>query len=252
VLVAAARTAFDRQFLGAGSILIAPKSPLTRTYLHRMDVFQLMEVVGLEEDFERHAAVGYRPMRQFEGQECHVVSRELSEAVSERCRASQSEKLAIHICLDEIAENVIFHARSASGGFAAAQSFRRRPELEIGIVDLGRGIRRSLKGNPRYADVKDDMTAIKTALKPMVTGIPDQNRGLGLSLTKFLLRENGGQLVVLSGNAAVYTGAVDGESVSSTRFPGTIVKMTIRTDQPLDLDLAYAHIIAAGYAPDEA
>jgi hypothetical protein len=77
------------------------------------------------------------------------------------------------VCLDELAENVVFHADTDLGGFAAAQGWNRRPEMEVGIVDLGRGIRESLTTNPEYADIVDDVTAIDAALQPMVTSTPE-------------------------------------------------------------------------------
>lgn len=123
--------------------------------------------------------------------------------------------------------------------------------MEVGIVDLGGGIRESLTTNPDYADIPDDVTAIDTALQPMVTATPERNRGLGLALTRFVLAGNGGLLTVRSGRGTVYSGRAEGTHESDVSFSGTIVSLTARTDQPLDLDSAYGHIFAAGYKPED-
>jgi anti-sigma regulatory factor (Ser/Thr protein kinase) len=233
VLLAALKRAQALGFNGERSTILPPKSRLTRTYLYRMDLFRL--VAGdLPEEFERHEPQGFRPCQQFDESNAVVVARELSGAISERVAADELANAAIYVALSELAENVGFHADTALGGFAVAQSWRARPEIELAIVDLGVGIRTSLAKIETYADIDDDVTAIKTALEPLVTSRPGTNRGFGLAFTRGLLRGNGGELMVRSGAGAVYSGGSDLEAAFGTWFPGTIVALTVRTDRPLD------------------
>jgi len=109
-------------------------------------------------------------------------------------------------------------------------------------VDVGVGIRRSLTNNPRYADIEEDVTAITTALEPRVTATPERNSGIGLFITRLLLRDNGGVLVVRSGTGEVYSGAQEGARETPIRFPGTLVALRARTDRPLDIGAVYGRL----------
>jgi hypothetical protein len=110
------------------------------------------------------------------------------------------------------------------------------------MVDLGVGIRGSLTKNPWYADIDNDVDAIQTALQPRVTATPDRNSGIGLFVTRILLRENGGTLVVRSGRGAVYSGAREDAHAARVGFPGTVVALRARTDRPLDIKRVYRRL----------
>ena len=173
-------------------------------------------------------------------------------ALTEACGLEeQHSSAAIHVCLAELAENVLFHSDAPYGGFAAAQGWSSRSEVEVAIVDRGVGVRSSLTKNPDYADIRHDVDAIEKALEPMVTATPNRNTGLGLSLTRFLLRRNGGLLMVRSGKGAVYAGSTESREKCDSPFPGTIVTLTARTDASLDINGAWDDLYAAGYTPDD-
>lgn len=226
-----------------GSMLILPNSPPVRNYLMRMDLVSLVVPGGPPEPIARNPAVGFRPCREFvTAEESQTVARELTDALAERCSTDAIARAAIRICLDELAENVIHHAASPLGGFAAAQGWMRNQQFEIAIVDIGVGIRRSLTNNPRYADIADDVTAISTALQPRVTSTPERNAGIGLFITRLLLRDNGGLLLVRSGSGEVYSGAEEGARKTDISFPGTLVALRARTDRPLDLGPVYRRL----------
>src|SRR5439155_6137606 len=141
-------------------------------YLLRMDFLKVL--IGEKqyarytgEAFKRRKAVSFRPVSEFTTPDgCHQVARELTAAVAASCETDNVAQNAIRICLEELAENVLHHADAPMSGFAAAQGWKRSEEIEIGIVDLGIGIRSSLTKNPNYADIADDVTAIETALRP--------------------------------------------------------------------------------------
>jgi len=232
-----------RGLYAPGSVLVMPSSRAVSNYLRRMDLLrQVLPETTHDEPFVRREAVGFRPCRAFaSAQECAVVARDLAEALSELVETDEAARASIRICLDELAENVQ-HAASPLGGFAAAQGWRRTRELEIAIVDLGIGIRASLTKNPRYADIDGDVTAMATALEPRVTATPERNSGIGLFVTRLLLRDNGGVLLLRSGSGEVYSGAEDGARETPIRFPGTLVALRARTDRPLDIRAVYGRL----------
>jgi hypothetical protein len=234
VLVATLKRTQAREYNAPGSVILFPKSGLVSNYLLRMDVFRQVAGDSIPEDFERHEAIGLRPCRHFAEGEAVVAARELSAAIAERVAVDDVAEAALYVALTELAEIVGFHADTPLGGYIAAQGWRKRPEIELAIVDVGVGIRSSLTKNAAYADIADDLTAIMTAVQPLVTSTPDRNSGFGLAFTRGLLQGNGGGVLIRSGTADFYTGADEGASTFDTSFPGTIVALTARTNRPLD------------------
>lgn len=232
-------TALD--LVSEGSVVTPPRSPLTRNYLMRMDFLRLiLDDEDLDEPFERREAVGFRPCQQFQTlEEYPRVALGLTDALAERCQTDRVARNSIRIALDELTENVLHHAESPIGGFAAAQGWPKRGAFEIGIVDLGIGIRASLAKNPAYAGLSGDVEAIQTALQPRVTSTPDRNLGVGLFVTRLLLASNGGTLAVRSGIGAVYTGIRERALTRDVSFPGTMVALRARTDRPLNINEVY-------------
>ena len=228
LLLAALRRIQHEGLNADGSVIVPPKSSATSRYLERMNLIR--ETVGRDvpEDFTRRDPIGFRPCQHFSSDEDYwKVAAELTEALMERCSVDKQANAAIRVCLDEVCENVVHHADTELGGFAAAQGWpkARVPEFEIGIVDLGQGIRRSLTQNPDWAGVDNDADAIDLALQPRVTATPERNGGIGLFVTSLLLAFNGGQLVVRSGTGAVVRGAQVKVEARATALPGTLVSL---------------------------
>lgn len=248
LLTATIADADERGVVADDSQLLPPRSWQVRNYLMRMDMLKL--VVGHEvyaehvhEPFERKKTVGFRPCQEFQSlEDFPPVTSGLADALAESCITEDVARRSIRVCLDELAENVIHHADAPLGGFAAAQGWKRSGTFEIAIVDLGIGIRGSLTKNPEYADIGDDVTAISRALQPRVTSTPERNSGIGLFITKLLLRENGGFFLIRSGNGAVYAGSKEEAVTTRTVFPGTLVALRARTDRPLDIKHVYRRL----------
>lgn len=112
------------ELLADGSEVIAPKSPPVARYLERMNLIR--ELVGEEwpESFTRRKAKGFRPCEHFEnGSDYWKVASSLTDAICERCNVDKLGRQAVRICMDEVRENVIHHADTPLGGFAAAQGW---------------------------------------------------------------------------------------------------------------------------------
>lgn len=243
LLAACLRRTADLGLPLEGSLISAPLSPAVRNYLLRMNVIQVSVGEELEIPIRRRKTEGFRPCQHFTGDHDYAaVARSLTEALAERCVTDQLARASIRICLDEIAENVVHHADTQIGGFAAAQGWPRNHEFEIAIVDLGIGVRASLTKNPDYADISSDAEAITRALQPRVSSTPQRNAGIGLFITKLLLEANGGILLVRSGTGLVRAGAREEATSEEVQLPGTLVALRARTDRPLDINSVYEHL----------
>jgi hypothetical protein len=244
LLLAGLRRARDLGLNAKGSVIARPTAAGTGRYLERMNLLRVL-VGERPEGFKRHDPVGFRPCQHFSGQHDYfLVASDLTDALREGCRVEGTAGSAVRVCLDEVCENVVDHADTELGGYAAAQGWPRArvPEFEIGIVDLGVGIRRSLTQNPKWAHIDTDAAAIEAALQPRVTATPERNSGIGLFLTSLLLAFNGGQLVVRSGAGAVTRSAKRTVETRPASLPGTLVALRARMDRPLDVASIYAMI----------
>jgi hypothetical protein len=236
----------NRNVVANGSVIVSPAAAGIATYLKRMDFYKvLFEDLGespVPDVHHRKVKQGLRECEHFiEDAECRKVAKSLSDAVEETVTMDALAAKSLYLCLTELTENVYYHADTPLGGFAAAQSLKGTRELEIGIADLGVGIRASLAKNPDYtAEATDDLSAIKTAMRPTVTATPTRNSGYGLAFTQFLLELNEGRLMVRSGTGHVQVGERRIEKVEEYPLPGTLVALRLHTDRPFDFQKAYA------------
>jgi anti-anti-sigma regulatory factor/anti-sigma regulatory factor (Ser/Thr protein kinase) len=242
-LLTAAVKRVDGQGYVAEGIVVMPESPQMEDHLARMDFIRVLRGEEVEIASSSPPA-GFLPCRHFGEDDYQIAAAELTRLLSERCSTDSVAEHSIRICLEELTENVVHHADCPQGGFAAAQGWSRRSEFEIGIADLGIGIRASLTKNPLYAAVDDDLVAIETAIKPRVTETPDRNAGIGLFVTKLLLRANGGLLMIRSGYGAVYSGHREDGFVRKVSLPGTLVTIRALADRELNINAVYRELNA--------
>jgi hypothetical protein len=243
LLIATLRRVDEAGFISEDSALIPPNSPQVKNYLMRMNLIRsLIGGEEIPEPITRNPTHGFRPCQMFsDDSDYWKVSKDLADALNESCKTDKVARSAVLVCLSEVSENVVHHAK-AEHGFGAAQGWNKTSQFEIGIVDLGRGVRASLTANPDYADIEDDASAISTALDARVTSTPDRNSGIGLYITRRLLAANGGSLLVRSGYGAVYSGLTDEVRTETEFMPGTLVALRARTDRPLDINAVYQQL----------
>jgi anti-sigma regulatory factor (Ser/Thr protein kinase) len=245
LMVAAVRQARETGMLQRGKV-IYPNSLPVRTYLKRMNAIRVLfehEEVEIADDVERGDVEGLKECEHFSSDAgCLRVAKGLAEAIQQIVETDTITANSLEVCLGELTENVYYHANTAVGGFAAAQTFKKSQEIELAIVDLGVGIAGSLSENPDFADkFHDDISAINTAIKPTVTATPERNSGYGLTLTRLLLEINDGRLIVWSGEGKVEFGENPTEK-KVDRLPGTLVVLRLHTDRPFDLQTAYQRL----------
>ena len=134
----------------------------------------------------------------------------------------------------EAASNVLYHARSASGGFALAQLRQRRTVssgpswwIEIAVGDAGQGIAASL-------GYDDPVSAVRDALDEGVTSTNDRTRGIGLHwIEEVVFRSKFRFLMVHSDHGLVVSVAGDREATHAENcFPGTLLTVAIPVGNP--------------------
>ena len=246
LLLAALKRLREEGLSAPGSRIYPPKSPPVFRYLLRMNLIR--ELVGeIPEDFTRREAKGFRPCQHFlsDGDYWRVAA-DLTDALTGRSAMSttSAEWRSTSVWTRCARTSSTTRIRNSAGSELKAQGWRKPSsrEFEIGIVDLGVGVRASLAKNPKYTDLDDDAMAIDTALKPSVTSTPDRNAGIGLFMTSLLLAENGGQMVVRSGHGRVVRGAKTESKLCDAYLPGTVVSLRASMDNPLDITAIYRQL----------
>jgi len=139
----------------------------------------------------------------------------------------------------EILRNVFEHS-GADEVMVCAQHWPTRNEVEVGIVDAGRGIRAGLAQNPSFA-FETDRESLHAALMPGVSGNiwagkgqdPWMNTGYGLYMTNRICRA-GGCFFICSGDAGIWLERGRKLDVSCN-LQGTAVRLFLDTSQLSDL-----------------
>lgn len=244
VLAAVVAQCVESDGFGPTSEVLLPRMPAVRNAVVRIPSFHPLTPF--------FSAAGRPRAGSASGHGCHyfsdetagrIVGREVTAALAASCDVDELAVKAIRTCLDELLDNVIHHADTTTGGFAAARGWRTPALFEVAIADVGIGIWRSLIKNPDYADVTDDMTALRKAVELGVTSTPHRNSGYGLAVTRDLLDKNHGLLVIKSGWAELWLGSEEEEVAADAAFPGTLVGLRVRTNRPLNMTEVYRSLL---------
>jgi anti-sigma regulatory factor (Ser/Thr protein kinase) len=216
-----------------------PKSPLVMQHLHRMDFFDELRM-DVPRDSAEMESQGFRPVTHVSGEaESPAVARNLVSAVEESYEIDSSVSGALKSCVNEVIENVFYHARSPIDALVSVQAFDGKAELVI--ADTGRGIRAALSEEPKYQGrVGDDCSAIRLALEKNVTTTGDDRRGIGLWVVSELVRKNEGRMLVLSNGGGIDIGCDGTVEVDRYFWPGTIVAVEFDMEKAIDMQEVYA------------
>jgi len=221
-------------------------------YLQRID-FLLHLGIEIPERFVRRAASG----RFVPVQTLNFASGDVDRIASEITRCTLPDANPeddVYRILQYAAGELLSNAKYHSGGraYVCAQFFPSRNLVRIAVADDGVGIRGSFMNTSREDEANTPDAAIRLALQPQVSSAllrPSLNpyggqnhRGVGLSITRILAREAGGQLTIAS--EAGWFDELHGTERQRPRqaisFPGTLVAVSLNRDQIADYAAMHA------------
>jgi anti-sigma regulatory factor (Ser/Thr protein kinase) len=236
VLVATLLEVSARGVIAPGSAVIHPDNPAVQEHLEQLDVVEVLSGMPTE-GLDRLRERGSRPCQVVRpGDDPGEVALGLTEAMREVCSTDGPASNATWFALNEIAQNVIDHSDALGGGVAVAEVTSGGREFEVAMADHGIGVRQSLARNPIYRELSSDLDALRTALQAGVTALPEKPGGFGLFVTQVLLRQNGGGMMMRSGDAHLDTGSPPEGSFGHALMRGTLVSLRFRTDSPFSLE----------------
>lgn len=186
------RASFFKQALSCAKF----EPDIPEAWLHLMDAYQgsnpvLLEVTSLSEE----AIIA------------SILDR-VEMVLRRRLHYKKYDAFDICIMLSEICHNIFDHNPGQATGYAAMQLYKNRQLgerfLQIAVGDDGAGIRASLRRNPQYENLTNDVDAIIKGLENRVSEYNDITRGNGLFHLLKLVLKHGGSLCIRSGVGKVY------------------------------------------------
>lgn len=202
-------------------------------YLARMDLQNSLDASGFE-GFSRHPDAGrFIGVHMIEtSTDCLKAMTAMGDMILHQFENARAFFPAMEWAAYEVMDNIHIHAESPCPGTVCAQYFPESNTVQIGICDMGRGIRASL--SPRYPEETDTL-AIAKALERGVTRDPAVGQGNGLAGTREIARANGGQFYLWSGSGCY---RLKGGEEQVDAFPmtvGTGIHLSLDARRPVDL-----------------
>lgn len=107
----------------------------------------------------------------------------------------------LRICVNEVLQNVQDHAKSPIGGLMMSRFMTQAAEVRVAIVDRGNGICSTLR--KRFPDTNADNVLHRVLAGNYTAASRENNLGLGLSNLADIIKDQGGDLVILSEESMV-------------------------------------------------
>jgi len=161
----------------------------------------------------------------------YLLTQQIVEVFDNAITMSEGLQGSLTMAINEIMTNAFDHSESEKGCYVCAQAYTNL--IRLCVADFGVGLYAKL--SPKYSDqIQDSYGAIKLAIKDGVT--TREFGGLGLGWIKRLIKVNGGQMSILSGDGKAvwdFRGSRTRlkKQTMSLPFTGTIINLEINKDK---------------------
>jgi hypothetical protein len=216
--------------LPSGSVIRRPENGRTSNDLMRMGLYRLLQEASVNVFTGERLAE--RPQELWlveKPDELDNAAIRLVSLLRGILPASEADFTKVVHIFHGLGENAFRHGQGQTGPMLCGQVFPKNGVIEIAVADTGQGIRNSLRRFPSLeAGLRSDTDAILTALSLKVR-TPDGEVRPGLLNTLLATaRKTGGELVCMSGEAAVVLRAGEMRHCPVTYYPGTLVGLRLR------------------------
>lgn len=201
-------------------------------YASRVNFFQQIGF-KYEEDFKRQdASSRFTEIRKFNDNNALDIHQEIIQILLKDA-INEEMLIVLDYCLWEVIDNTIRHSLSDGTvyngfGYISCQYFPNNKQIRIVVSDNGQGIYKALTSHPnsQYSHL-DEQEAIEYSIKKGVTN--STGMGFGLWATATLINENGGKLLIHSGNHSLEIGNHK-KITKVSRWQGTYTYIRVNTD----------------------
>lgn len=207
-------------------------------YASRVNFF---EQIGFsyQENYVRHTASGrFTEIKRFDNSNSIDIHKEIMKILF-KDSINKDMLIVLDYCLWEVIDNTIRHSKSDGtlnngSGFISCQYFHSQKQIRIIIADNGQGIHQALTSHPqsKYKNFNESQ-AVEHCIDMGVTN--STGMGFGLWATATLIKENGGKLIIHSGN---HTLEVDSNEslTNTTKWQGAYTYIRVNTDVAVTYD----------------
>lgn len=190
--------------------------------------------INFQEEFQEFTSNGYFLDM---GEIIENKSKELSKIISQ---GNVELEIVLSYCLREMIRNISEHSE-ANDAWVCGQYWPTKEKAEIGIVDEGIGLKKSLSKNSFHREyILDDKDAIQFAVKPGISRAFSprlknnsddvwSNSGFGLYMNSTLCKELGGKFYLSSGKKCLI---IDKNSTNfyDTEYQGVAIGLELPTN----------------------
>jgi anti-sigma regulatory factor (Ser/Thr protein kinase) len=206
-------------------------------YASRIDFFRWLGF-NYQEDFVRRSAVGkFTEIRKFISEKdtpenIDLLHTEIIRILYNSSEISKEMMQVLDFCLYEVLDNTLLHSKSGNG-WACCQYFSKRREIRLIVLDTGIGIHKALTEYPgsKYPDLTENEAVARCIEKGVTSG---NGMGFGLWATSQFIRENGGEMLIYSGNHFLNCHVKEPKVQQGALWGGTMTFLRINTDVPVD------------------
>lgn len=220
-------------------------------YASRVNFFNLIGL-AYPENFTRRASVGkFTEITPYNKNNINEIFTQIRKVLIANVGIVLEVQQLIDYCMYEIMDNVLNHSSfpnfGEGNGWCCAQFFPSTSELRLIICDTGVGIHTALTKHPKSIHQnKTEKEALELCTQNGVTN--SEGMGFGLFATAEFIKENGGEMIIYSGNH--FSNTMEGTKCvyNGDYWQGTFVYMKINTKVPVD----YKRIMPADHTlPDD-
>ncbi len=220
--------------LPSGSVIRRPENGRVSNDLMRMGLYRLLQEASV--NVYTGVKMGERPQELWlverpEGLETAIPR--LVNILRGVLPASRADFERVMEIFSGLSDNVFRHGRGHCGAMLCGQAFPKNGVVELAVADTGQGVWASMKRLPGLADaLKDDATAILTALTLKIQAPGGTARAGLLNSLMATARKTGGELVCMSGEAAISMRGGELRNTKVAYYPGTVVGIRLRLLSP--------------------
>lgn len=214
----------------SGSVIRRPENGRVSNDLMRMGLYRLVQEASI--GVFTGDKLAERPQELWlveRPQDLENASTRLVSILRSVLPASDKDFETVSRMIAALGDNAFRHGKVHTGAMLCGQAFPKNGVVEIAVADTGQGIWASLK---RFASLTDslqgDANAILTALTLKVKASDGTVRQGFLNTLLATARKTGGELVVMSGEAALTLRGGEMRNTKVSYFPGTIVGLRLR------------------------
>ncbi len=208
-------------------------------YASRINFFQQIGF-NYQENFNRQNASGrFTEIKRFDDANSMEIFKEVMSILVDKGAINEDMLIVLQYCLWEVIDNSIRHSLSDGtlsngNGFICCQYFPYKNQIRLIIADNGQGIHKALTEHPdsEYKHFNEE----EAVLRCVDRGVTNSTgMGFGLWATATLVKENGGKLIIHSGNHALEIDATKRVQKLSN-WQGTYTYLRVNTDVSVSYD----------------